>query len=253
MKRGVFIKVTVAILALSCAWAKAQTNALDFADPASGLSLRLPAGWVECPKDSIHRAAGFGAKLEPTPPPREFLAVFWRGTDMQHPAFPRIAVQFQKAARVGEIQFRGLHAAPLVEITVAQSLGFAGNHQFMRSARYDTAKQCLAFGFDRYIEDLGFVRAVGRSFLTRDGLVNIYGYAIGGEFDGFQPEFEKVVSTLQVSSEHRYQPGSADRQVAAGRTDAWKDIGTVLGLMLLAGIGWMVYSRMCNRVGSDEI
>ena len=123
----------------------------------------------------------------------------------------------------------------------------------MKSARYDLVKQCLVFNFDCYIEDSGFIHALGRSFLTAEGLVNIYCYAPAGDFNSVQPEFEKIVSTFQLSPEHRYHPGSDANQSPTEKSVAWKEIGWVLGLMAVAGIGWIVVSRMRNNVCSDEI
>jgi len=247
------MKRVLAILVLWSVWVGAQTNGLDFKDLPSGVSLQLPAGWTAVTQESLYRVAGIGAKLEPTPPPREFLAVFLRGSEVQHPGFPRIIMQVQKNARVGETQFQGLHAAPLVEITVAESLGFAGRPELMKPAHYDPQKQCLEFSFDCPREDSSLVHAAGRSFLTAEGLVNLYGYAPSQEFEAFKPEFEAIVSTFQLSPEHRYQPGSAGKKNPTGTGVGWKEVGTVLSMMILAGIGWIVAARMRDRVWSDEI
>ena len=249
------MRIAFAILILACVRANAQSNELVFEDKAEGLTLRLPAGWVEFPKDSLHQVAGFGAKLEPTPPPRELLAAFQRAPDVQHPTFPRIVVHAQKTEPINEKRFRNLHAAPLVEITVAGSLGFPGRPTFMRSARYDPDRLCLNFEFDCYLEDYGFIRAAGRSFLTRDGLVNIYGYAPGAGFDEFMGEFNRVISTVELTPEHRYVPGSVT-PISDSAQDTWKtlrQLGMVVLVMVLAAAVWIFVWRMRDRVWSDDI
>jgi hypothetical protein len=236
-----------------CVCTQAQTNEIIFQDEPAGISLRLPVGWIAFPPEMLHRVAGLGAKLEPVLPPRQIRAVFQRGTNINEPAFPRIVIHVQTNASVGEQQFRNLHAAPLVEITVAQALGFPGRAVFMKSARYDSGSQCLAFDFDCYIEDVGYFRACGRSFLTANGLVNVYGYAPAGDFAAFEPEFKKIVATFQVSPGHRFLPGSGKPEVQDSGF-LWKAAG-VIGLMLAAPVVWFFSLSRFRRdiVYSDEI
>src|SRR6266478_4774461 len=97
------------------------------------------------------------------------------------------------------------------------------------------------------------MRALGRSFLTADGLVNIYGYAPAADFSSFEPEFGNIVSSFRISPEHRFQPERDAKQPLVEKTTSWKQLGWVVGLMALAGIGWIVLSRWRNSVYSDEL
>lgn len=249
------MKHLFAIFTLSCVCAQSQTNTIVFEDDSVGISFRLPEGWIAFPKEMFHKVAGFGAKLEPTPPPREILAVFQRSTNIDHPAFPRVVVHVQKGASIGERQFRGLHAAPLIEITVAQSMGFPGRPQFMKSARYDSDKQYLTFNFDCYIEDFGYIQALGRSFLTAEGLVNIYAYAPAADFAAAEGELVSVLSTLQISPEHRYHPDSNARETPTEAKSAWKSTVFGLGVLVVAPVALFLFWSRFRRdeVYSDEI
>jgi len=247
------MKRVLALLLASNLWANAQTNGFDFADAELGASLHIPAGWVAIPKEMLYEVAGYGAKLEPTPAAREWLAAYQRAnTNGLRSTFPKILVQYQKGSPLTEMQFEGIHVAPLVEINVAQSLGFAGKPEFMKSAHYDKAKQCLEFDFDCQVPDNGRVVALGRSFLTDQGVVNIYCYAAAYEFSAVRPEFEKILTSFRLPAGRRYQPQVVAIAGSNGN-ETLKTFGSVLGLMGIVGIVYLLLRRWRDTVWSDEI
>jgi len=246
------VRSTVLIVAGFCSSVTLRATDSTYDNKDAGFSMRMPENWVLYEKESFAKSYGIRANLEPTPPLREIVAVFGCLSNVFDQSFPRIVVHLEKNARVGETQFRALHTYPLVEITVAQTLEFNGRAAFMRTASYNTNTQALNFVFTcRGPENQG-ITALASSFLTADGLLNVYCYAPEDEFEDCVETFRQVIGSVRIAPEHQYHSKPVVRSFAEKASD-WLVIGKVIGVMALAGCARVLISRFSGEVRTDEV
>jgi hypothetical protein len=231
-----------------------QISAADstYDNKDAGFVMPMPSGWFCYPKEATAESFGVRAKLDPTPPLREIAAVFGRATNLYAESFPRIVVHIQPKARVGEPQFRALHMYPLVEMTVAQTLGFVGDFRFMRSGSYDTNAQCLRFSFFCRGPEREPIAAVGSSYLTAEGLINVYCYAKEDEFEDWAEQFREILATVRISPEHQWHPKPAVQSLTEKASD-WLSLGKVVIAMAIAAGIKVLLPRFGSTVRSDEV
>jgi hypothetical protein len=231
-----------------------QVRAADttYDNKDAGFAMRTPSGWFFYPKEVMAQSYGARAKLDPTPPLREIAAILGRATNLYDESFPRIVVHIQPRARVGETQYRALHMYPIVEKTVAETLGFAGDFRFMRSGIYDMNAQCLNFTFRSRGPDGEMIAALGSSYLTAEGLINIYCYAKGEDFDDWVDRFRDILATIHISPEHRRHAKPVVQSLAEKASD-WMILGKVLGAMVIVACAKVLLPRFGSNVRSDEV
>ncbi|MGZ5545009.1 MAG: hypothetical protein ACXWIU_10070 [Limisphaerales bacterium] len=238
-------------LCLSAVCESIAANA-PFADLDVGYSLFLPDGWIPTKGEAAGELAGLKARLEPAVPAREVPVVFLRSDEGTiSSSFPKIVVHVQPDSEIGYKQFQSIHAFHgAVERTVARSLRFREERGILQDASYDAERKALSFLFTC---QNGHVVGIGYSFLTTQGLVNLYCYAPLDDFDRWKGEFMEIGRSVQIATDLK-PVVKEGRPRLIESADDWKFVFFVVVMLILAAL--KAYGRVPwleREIRTDEI
>ncbi len=224
----------------------AEPVALVQTHHTSDFTIKLPATWTAVPTNELARLAGAAAKIEPRYCTSELTSAFL-DTNSASRFLPRILVYNQSDSPIGADQFHFVHRSRAVQRTVFESLGFGLEAIFHRIPYYDTNTHSLHLRFD--CQD-GEIKVLGRSFLTTNGLVNVYAYAPLLEFEFVSEDFEAILNSFELNPARRYDPKSALTPARAARD--WLLFGGAMAVAPILGLAYFAERRFRNSVRSDE-
>jgi len=192
-------------------------------------TLELPDGWVEVPSDTLQQLYVEMKRRAPGEETSKYDYAFQSNAGPPWLTYPYVLVKVRASGRASEQELEDLPA-------VAAKEGAPG------PMRHDKATNIVWMSSQTQVATVGKVDGLTAFIPTERGFVDVHAYAPEADYPRFEPVFEKLIASVVIAPELKYQARRADDPgTAAG--PGTKFLGVALAIGALIGIFWVISRR----------
>jgi hypothetical protein len=231
-------KLLVMVACLAVGLAHAET----FTKPA--VTLTLPDGWVEVPRDVLLQFYDEMKRQAPLANIPKYDYAFQSTGGPPWLAYPYVFVKITPTGRPTERELADLPSIDLND-SFKKSSGDWSNvmkDMSLGKMRYDKAANVVWITSKSDVVNVGEVSGISGIIPTEKGFVELHAYAKAPSFAEHLPVFEKIVTGARVAPELQYKPSWTD--ALPGPVSRFRvTVGFLLAIGALVGIFIAIYRR----------
>ena len=166
---------------------------------------------------------------------------------------PYLMVEVRRTGRIPDRLMALQSNDDFLRRTISEHLTKAGIlERNILEANYDSNRLMVRFGFTR-IEPFARqeLRIAQSVFFTEEGSINLMAVCPKQDWDAWSNKIDRAIATVQVAPNLRYRP-HAPAKIPSSGTLAIEFL-TVIGMVLGAGIVYVIYLRKKDSVMSNEV
>lgn len=192
-------------------------------------TVELPDGWVEVPPDTLQQLYVEMKRQAPGGEISKYDYAFQSNVGPPWLTYPYVLMKVRSSGRPSEQELEDL---PMV----AAKEGAPG------PMRHDKATNIVWMSSQTQVATVGKVNGLSAFIPTERGFVDVHAYAPEADYPRLEPVFERLVASVVIAPELRYQARRADDGAAAAGPGI-KLLGVALAIGALVGIFWFVSRR----------
>jgi hypothetical protein len=210
------------------------------------ITVELPDGWVEVPASVLQRFYDEMQRQAPNAKIPKYDYAFQAKAGPPWLDYPYVLVKVTPSGRPTESELESLPALNLNDKFEAKKGDWAAvmTDTTLGQMRYDKAANVVWLSSKSNVVNVGSVSGISGVIPTEQGFVELHGYAQTGDFAGYFPTFQRIITGAKVSPVLLYQPRWSDKLgPAAGlfdfnRLGAKVALGAVIGILLAVFFTW---------------
>jgi hypothetical protein len=212
-----------------------------------GFSLTLSSDWNAIPDDVLEKYSESISSMYPNAPRQTYEYGYQPDSQEQWLTYPYILVQVKENGKISASSLKNYKkvqedmesGVSEVKESFSEYVKDVGIEEPLFDEEYNTLFSVMSMD----LGDVGVVKGLIAVVLTEKGTINIYGYAMGDDFDQYADLYADVARNISVNEDLKYRKGLFD-SVPAISGIQWK--GVVVGALiaaLIAGVAMMMRKK----------
>ena len=177
-----------------------------------GFTVKMSERWKPIPKNVLDAYTKALEKFAPDMQEQVYDYGFQLASDENWLIYPYILIQVKKIGKVPQRELSNLkkfqHQIELSATNASEALNKAISVLDSGDMIYDEANHIIFSIVTMNVKNAGKVKGLISVILTKQGSINLYGYALESEFDKYSAFYMDVAKNVQVDETLRYTVGS---------------------------------------------
>jgi uncharacterized protein len=210
-----------------------------------GFSIKLPAGWIEIPRDKIDEFEKTIGTIDPDAPAEHFAYGFQLENSQNWFEYPYILIKIITSGRIPRNQLEkldGYSAQKSIEKD-NKNLSKVLKDIKVEQMVYDKQTKMIWMQMEFNVATVGPVSGISGSIPTENGLIQVLGYSLREDYSAYETLFKSVATSVIPEPGLAYKPKWSDNLSPIIANINWgKVIGKAIAGVILAGIVSGIYA-----------